>query len=58
LEFYPADGQSTAAVSGAETPATSGQPRLKLTFNNGNSSNKDSSSATNGANSGAASDNE
>ena len=33
------DGQSTGAASGADTPltaSTSGQPKIKLTFNNNN----------------------
>lgn len=33
------DGQSTGAISGADTPLTAdtpGQPKLKLTFNNPN----------------------
>ena len=42
------DGQSTGAASGADTPltaSTSGQPKIKLTFNNSNS---DGASTANG----------
>jgi ATP-dependent helicase STH1/SNF2 len=51
-----ADGLSTTAVSGAGTPASSGHPKLKLTFN-GNS-NKHGVGITNGAVSGTVSDEE